>query len=108
MYQTVNSNDFRNAFKTHGREDQFSADALDLLFDHLEEMEEGEPGQELDVITICCDFTEDSPRSIAESYNIDIEDCGDDDEVMNTVEKYLLCRTNVVGTTDDTIVYLNF
>ena len=59
MYQSVGFNEFRNAFRAFGREKQFSRMALRALFDYLEDVEEntGVP-IELDVIALCCDFTE--------------------------------------------------
>lgn len=58
MITQVNFNDFVNAFRTL-RPDNFSNDGLAALFAYLEELEEGagEP-YELDVIAICCDWTE--------------------------------------------------
>jgi len=59
MYQSVGFNEFRNAFRAFGRETQFSRMALRALFDHLEQVEEDTGAQiELDVIALCCDFTE--------------------------------------------------
>jgi hypothetical protein len=56
MKQSINSYQFKEAFKTAGRGDQFSYKGLDALFDWLEEEDDG--GYELDVIALCCDFTE--------------------------------------------------
>lgn len=36
MYTTVSFDDFANAFKRKGRDDQFSRAGLRALFDHLE------------------------------------------------------------------------
>jgi hypothetical protein len=55
MKQTITKSDFRDAFKEMGRESNFSYDGLGALFDYLEEMDEN---AELDVIAICCDFSE--------------------------------------------------
>ena len=91
---------FREEFKEMGRGDQFSHDALGLLYDYLDELSDGigEP-IELDVIGICCDYAEDTPENIARYYSIDI------DEVM----EYLHDNSVVVGETDEgTIVYRQF
>lgn len=58
MKQTVTKYDFIDAFK-RVRPDNFSYAGLEALFDYLEEYEysTGEE-MELDVIAICCDFTE--------------------------------------------------
>lgn len=59
MKQTVNSYDFVDAFRDHNRQDQFSYSGLHALFEYLEQIEEdtGEE-MELDVIALCCDFSE--------------------------------------------------
>jgi hypothetical protein len=58
MITTVNLHNFREAFRTL-RPENFSYDGLAALFDYLEQHEEatGEP-MELDVIALCCDYTE--------------------------------------------------
>ena len=58
MKQSVNSYDFERAFKQI-RPDNFSYKGLNALYEYLEGYEEdtGEE-MELDVIAICCDFTE--------------------------------------------------
>lgn len=59
MKQTVNNFDFHDAFKQMDREDNFSYEGLNALFDYLEQYEEDSGEEmELDVIAICCDFTE--------------------------------------------------
>lgn len=58
MKQTVNFYDFSEAFKAI-RPDNFTYDGLYCLFDWIEELEEGTGKEiELDVIALCCDFTE--------------------------------------------------
>jgi hypothetical protein len=58
MKTSVNYYDFRNAFMAI-RPDNFSYDGLEVLFEYLESYEEdcGEE-LELDVISICCEYTE--------------------------------------------------
>ena len=62
--------DFRQAFKQMGRENQFSYEGLKTLFEMLEDYEHGSDQEiELDVIALCCDFTEyDSIEEIKGSY----------------------------------------
>ena len=59
MHITINSAMFADAFRHMGRENQFSREALEALFNYLEEYEQ-DTGEdlELDVIGLCCDFTE--------------------------------------------------
>ncbi len=59
MYKTINFHDFQNAFQNCNRANQFSYEALRALFDYLEELEldTGVP-MELDVIALCCEFSE--------------------------------------------------
>ena len=58
MKQTINEYQFKDAFKKC-RPDNFSYEGLTALYDYLEQYEE-DTGQEveLDVIAICCEFTE--------------------------------------------------
>lgn len=70
MKQTVNVHDFRKAFFDYERGDNFSYEGMAALFDYLEQLEEdtGEE-MEIDVISLCCDFTEwDSLEEFNEYY----------------------------------------
>lgn len=59
MKQNITFSDFVDAFRNHGREDQFSYDGKRALFDWLEEIEEDcGYSSDLDVIALCCEFTE--------------------------------------------------
>ena len=110
MKTTVSQYDFTEAFRTMGRGDQFSYEALKLLFDWFEDMDEScDTETELDVIAICCEFTEDTWEAIADSYSIDTSDCEDDDESKQAVEEYLLENTSLVGVLNDgSMVYQDF
>ena len=59
MKQTINVHDFREAFRVYGRNETFTYEGLGALFDYLEELEE-DIGEEieLDVIALCCDYSE--------------------------------------------------
>jgi hypothetical protein len=108
MKTTVSHYDFERAFVDADRKENFSYEALGLLFDYFESYEE-ETGQEieLDVIAICCDYNEDTAEEIARNYSIDLEGL-DDDEQIEAVRDYLNDNTQLVGETADGFVYLAF
>lgn len=110
MYQTVNTaSNFRDEFRACGRADQFSYEALGILFDYLEawEMDTGEE-IELDVVSICCDYTEGAPEHIARDYNMDIEGM-DEDEIIAEVIATLEENAAYVGQTKTgTLIYRNY
>jgi len=59
MKITIDSNGFRDAFARFGRQNQFSSNGLQALFTHLDNIERDGGGEiELDVVSLCCDFTE--------------------------------------------------
>lgn len=89
MKTTVSVYDFRDAFKSV-RPNTFSYEALGHLFEYFEQFEE-DTGQEmeLDVIAICCDFSEDTWEQIADQYAIDLDGCDDDEEKQQAVADYL-------------------
>jgi hypothetical protein len=71
MKRTINQIDFAQAFKDYGRENQFTIKALDILFDFLEQIENDSNEQiELDVIAICCDYTENTIKEWAKENGI--------------------------------------
>ena len=110
MKTSVNFSQFCDAFSNMGREDQFSYDAKRVLFDYLEQYGE-DTGEEveLDVIAICCEYSEETWEEIADNFSIDTSDCEDEDEGKQAVEEYLLDNTSVVGVlASNSIVYAQF
>ena len=106
MRTTVNESAFRDAFRAV-RPDNFSWEGLGILFNYLEELEK-EFGEEteLDVIALCCDYSEDFFRDIAENYAIDIPEDYDDKEALDAVVEYLNDHSVVCGiTANGFIVY---
>ena len=109
IVQTVEFYSFRQAFERMGRIDQFSYAGLRALFDYLEELSEdiAEP-IELDVISLCCGYSEEHYKDIADNYDIDLSDAnGDEDVELKIVLDYLHENTNVCGNDEATgnIVY---
>jgi hypothetical protein len=94
-----NASQFRDEFRQCGRADQFSYEALGLLFDYFEELD---PDYDLDVIAICCDYSEESDKQLIESYGLN------DDADRDAVLAYLEDHTSVVGVTPSGIVYAQF
>lgn len=97
MKITVNTaGQFRTAFHQAGRKDQFSYDALGLLFDYLEE---NDPDYELDVVELCCYYAELSENEIRASYNVSSE---------RDIEDFLQENTAYVGKTETGFVFAPF
>ena len=110
MYQTIDTvSSFRDEFRACGRADQFSYEALGILFDYLEayEMDTGEE-IELDVVSLCCDYTEGAPEHIARDYNIDVEGMDEDEAVAEVIATLEENAAYVGKTNTGTIIYRNY
>ena len=109
MIQTINLSQFRDEFNAI-RPNNFSYEGLELIYDFLEELDEG--NFELDVIAICCDFSEGDFQEVANELDEDLieETQGlDEGETAQLVAKKLEDKTFVLGvTSDNSIVYQNF
>ena len=102
MKQTIDFYDFERAFVDYGRSDHFSYDAKKAIFEYLESLEE-DTGEEieLDVVGVCCDFSESSLEEIN-------SDNGESFETLDDAAEWLERQTSVIATLDDTIVYQSF
>lgn len=87
MKKTVSADDFVRSFEQM-RMDSFSRMGLYALFEYFEELEE-ETGEELelDVISVCCEYSEyDSAEEAAEEYGYKaVED--DENDGLDEVER---------------------
>lgn len=106
MKTTVSRYDFERAFADANRKENFSYEGLGLLFDYLEELE-ADTGQELelDVIALCCEYSEDDWADLADSHGIEYEN---DADGLDAVREYLEKNTTVVGETSSGFVYACF
>ena len=98
MKQTVTKSDFIDAFKAYNREDNFSYDGLCALFDWLEELGE-ETGQEveLDVIALCCEFSEySSALEACENYDFEPDEDDDEEDQEDEALDWLRQRTAII------------
>jgi hypothetical protein len=110
MYQTINTvSNFRDEFRACGRVDQFSYEGLGILYAYFEEYE-NDTGEsvELDVIAICCDFSEDSYENIADQYGIELDLEMDEDYQKQQVIEHLEGEGAYVGDSINGIIYRNF
>jgi len=59
MKKSINESNFRDEFQNYNRQDNFSYKGLGALYEWLEQYEE-DTGEEveLDVIALCCEYTE--------------------------------------------------
>jgi hypothetical protein len=99
MIQTINEYQFSDAFHKMGRGEQFSYEGLKALYDDLIIYEEssGDP-IELDVISLCCDYSE------YESLKEFQEDYGDDYESISEIGQ----ATTVIMIDDTSFIIQNF
>ena len=97
------------AFRLCDRMDNFSREGLELLFEYLEEYEDSCGVEvELDVIALCCEYSEDIWKSIAENYSIEYDENENEDEGKDAVRQYLEENTQLVGETSTGFVYVCF
>ena len=122
MKTTVYESDFLREFKEYGREDNFTFEGLQILFDYLENWEQ-DTGEEieLDVISFCVDYSELTYLEFINDYRLDIkdyyntEDCTqtweeaieeDEDWVVEILTEYINENTSLVGFTNEgTVIY---
>jgi len=76
MKQDVNYIEFVKAFSDYDRLENFSPDGLRALFDYLDEFE-AEEEITLDVIALCCTYTEYNNLEELQQNYTDIETMGD-------------------------------
>lgn len=99
MKQNVNFYSFREAFRANDRMDNFPGNGLSTLFDYLEQYEEEtEQEIELDVVALCCDYSQMTIDEVINDYSLQDDTEGlDDDEKKEYVIEYLQDNTLFVG-----------
>lgn len=101
MKTTINLQEFINAFYKI-RPNNFSYEGLEVLFVFLEECENATGKEmELDVIAICCEFTEDTIKHALSDYGLETFDELND----NTIVLFVNGDEN---DQDSTIIYINY
>ena len=100
MKITINEAMFKDQFRLHGRKDQFSSNGLTALYNFLEEVHGENSGYEyvLDVISLCCDFTEyDTALEAAKNYSpFAIDEDLNEEEQERQAFQFLSHRTTII------------
>ena len=84
IIKKIDFSDFLEEFKKYNREDVFTYQGKKALFEYLNELSEsiGQP-IELDIIDICCNFTEyNNLQQFMDDYGYTIEDIEDIEEIQ--------------------------
>ena len=109
MIQQVNFSMFCNAFVDMNRDSNFSYEAKKMIYEFLDE---NYPNYKLDVIEICCSYSESDITDVLNSYNIDIDELtidNDEVEIIGLIVDYLSENTSLVGVTQDNkFIYADF
>ena len=111
MKMTINESTFRDQFRLHGRKDQFSSNGLTALYNHLEEVfdEDSKYEYDLDVIRLCCEFTEYSNALYAalSYYRFTIDENLNKEECERQAIQFLSDSTTIIQF-DGGIIIQNF
>lgn len=94
MKMTITQSDFRNQFEYMNRAENFSYNGLAALYDYLEDIN---PDYDLDVIELCCTYTE---FSDLDEYNKNYEPVESIDDIENC--------TTVIRLSGDAFIIENY
>ena len=102
IVQTVNADTFIREFDKMDRSENFTTAARYALFQYYDDLSEdiGEDFQ-LDVIAICCDWSEVDAEQAASEYGYildaeELAECDDDDDKMDYIESVLSDETIII------------
>ena len=105
MKTSVNLYDFRNAFQRI-RPENFSYDGLEALYNYLAEIEDSTGDEiELDVIALCCDYSEMTIEDAIEDYAdfLGFDPSGDEDDDCAAFLDMLRDHTAVIMVDDESM-----
>lgn len=111
MKKSISFNGFTDAFRDMGREDQFTYKGKRALYDYLEEYEESTGEEvELDVIALCCEFTEyDTALECAKEYpRFTIDEDHDEDEQEEDAKEFLRDNTTLIEVEGGGVIIADF
>lgn len=107
IVKTIGFNEFLDEFSAYNRLDNFSYEGKQALFEWIENYaHECDEAIELDVIALCCEYSELSADDVIQDYCIDLDDSDDKDQIA---QDYLNDNTMLVDFYDiDGITYYLF
>lgn len=84
MKQTITKSMFMDAFRYMGRQDDFSYEAKNALYDYIIEYEEScGIEEELDIIALCCEYNEETIQEVLNNYNLKtLDELNDNTQVL--------------------------
>ena len=107
---TLDQQDFVNEFDKYNRSENFSIEAREALFDYYDDFSE-KTGEdfEMDVISICCDWSELSLENARNEHSHlfdqdELADCEDDEEKMDYIESVLSDETFVIRLSETLLI----
>ena len=75
LFMRMDAEDLQDQFDAHNRGDQFSREGIRQLFTYLDEMAENDDRNiELDVIALCCEYTECTTDDAIQDYGVPLPD----------------------------------
>jgi hypothetical protein len=87
---TIDKFEFAKMFEAYNRKENFTIEALNALFDYLEDID---PNYELDVIGLCCEWSEyESKKEAKEAYGLSWEELKDSTTVIEVSEDCYLIQ----------------
>jgi len=99
MIKVVYESEFIDAFKEMGRDNNFSYEGKKALYNYFEDLEEATGEEtEMDIIAICCDYTE---YENLEEFN---NNYGKECETLEDIEYY----TQVIPVTKERFIIQDF
>lgn len=115
IVQTVNFSSFCDAFVRMNRADNFSYDAKKAIFDYLEEASDNDGNDfELDIIGICCEYSEMQAEDVVNNYGVQIDredhETNEDwqERLNEEVQSYLDYKTTVILSENGNFVFVQF
>jgi hypothetical protein len=114
IYTQVTKSSFIDAFKQSSRKDQFSYEALEAIYEYLEDYS-NDTGEnvELDIVAICCEWSEMTWQEVVQAYDVDLSDVAEEDKAdavwdFLTDETTGVYRVSNAESVDGSFVFVQF